>query len=495
MGKKGNVFSEKESKHPVQKDYAKNIEFLKKELGYGKSFDMIHLDLQYAGRNMGIFVVDGFAKDKILHFLMKLLSGLDEEQLEPNPIDKLMKTYLPYIELKKEKDLDMATWWVMSGACCLVVEGADEVIIIDARTYPVRNPNEPDLERVVRGPHDGFVETIIFNTALTRRRIRDNSLRMEYLRVGKRSKSDICLSYIDDIADPRMVKHLRESLKKISTDGLAMGEKTIDEFLTGRSWNPYLTVRYTERPDTAAVHLFEGHVLVMVDGSPSVIITPMTFWGNLQYPEEYRERPVVGGYIRFARYFAVLMSIFLLPLWFLFASHPELLGDNMSFIGVKKPGEVPLFIQVLLIEIGIDILRMATIHTPKEMAGALGLIAAIIIGQTAVQVGLFTNEVILYLALAAIGTFATPSYELGLANRLSRLGLFIVTAIFGVPGFVIGTLCLILMLVRMKSFDVPYMWPILPFSPRSASDVVVRKAMPLKNRRPVMLHTEDPDRR
>lgn len=479
---------------PVFSHYSKNIDYLKKELGYGKSFDVIHLDLEYAGRNMGLFTIDGFTKDKIILHMMKLLSKLKPEQLEPDPLEKLMKTYLPYIELSKERDLDEAVFFVLSGASCLVVEGADEVVIVDARTYPVRSPEEPELERVVRGPRDGFVETLIFNTALTRRRVRDNSLRMEYLRIGKRSKTDICLSFIDDIADPHIVKRIRHSLQKIETDGLAMGEKTVEEFLTGRSWNPYLTFRYTERPDTAAAHLFEGHVLVMVDGSPSVIITPATFWGSLQYPEEYRQRPVVGIYLRFIRYFSVLASIILLPLWFLLVTHPDLLPDGMAFIGPKEEGNVPLFLQVLLIEFGMDMLRMATIHTPKEMGSALGLIAAVLIGQMAVEVGLFTNEVILYLSIAAIGAFATPYYELALANRLFRLVLLVLVAVFGVPGFMIGITFWVLFLTRLKSFNIPYLWPILPFSPRSAWDVLIRKAVPLQNRRPKVLHPKDPTR-
>lgn len=487
--------NEQTIKHPVTKNYSDNLEYLKNELGYGKSFDILHLELEYGGRNMALFVVDGFSNTQMLQFIMRHLSNLEAKDLEPNPIEKLMKTNLPNIELSKTKDLDQGVWWVLAGPAILLVEDMDEIIVIDERTYPVRQPQEPDIERVVRGPHDGFVETIIFNTALTRRRIRDNSLRMEYLQIGKRSKADICLSYIDDIADQRMVKHLRESLKQIDTDDLSNGAKTIDEFLTGRMWNPYLTVRYTERPDVASANLMEGRAVVFVDGSPSAIITPMTFWGNLQYPEEYHERPVVGAYIRFARYIAVVTSIFLLPLWYLLASHPALAPHSVLFIPPKKVGPVPLFGQVLMIEVGIDILRMATIHTPKEMGSALGIVAAIVIGQIATKVGLFTNQVILYLAIAAICIFATPSYELGWSNRLTRLALFIVTAIFGVPGFVIGTLCWILMLVSMKSFDVPYMWPLLPFSPRSAFDVLIRKAMPLKIRRPVMLHPEDPKRR
>ena len=203
-------------------------------------------------------------------------------------------------------------------------------------------------------------------------------------------------------------------------------------------WNPYPLVRYTERPDTAAAHLYEGHVLIMVDGSPSVMITPTTFWHHLQHAEEYRNKPSVGAYLRFVRFIAIWSSIFLLPLYYLFAIHPELLPEAFAYVGPNDVGEVPLFLQFLIIEIGIDILRMAAIHTPSSLATALGLVAALMIGQVAVEVGFFINEVILYLAIAAIGTFATPSYEMSLANRLVRIFLLICTALFGVYGFVIG---------------------------------------------------------
>ncbi len=192
----------KETKKPVFEHFKDNIDYMRDELGVGESFDSIHLDLHYAGKDMGLFLIDGFAKDEILHYLMKLLSRLEPEQLDPDPLINLMKTHLPYIELSTENDLDKAAFWVLSGASALIVEGIDKIIIIDARTYPVRQPDEPDLERVTRGPRDGFVETVVFNTALTRRRVRDPSLRMSYMTIGRRSKTDVCVSYIKDIADP-----------------------------------------------------------------------------------------------------------------------------------------------------------------------------------------------------------------------------------------------------------------------------------------------------
>lgn len=483
-----------EEKQPVFDQYEKNVAYMRERLGVDESFDMIHLDLVYAGRGMSLFLVDGFVKDDILHYLMKLLSKLDPDQLEPDPLSQLLKTHIPYVELDKEKDLNKAADMVLAGPTALVVEGCEEIILIDARTYPVRGPAEPDLERVVRGSRDGFVETIVFNTALTRRRIRDRSLRMIYTQVGRRSKTDVCICYLKDIADSERVEHLQRVLDEIDTDALPMAEKTIEEYISGQHWNPYPVIRYTERPDTAAAHLYEGHILIIIDGSPSVMITPATFWHHLQHAEEYRQKPLVGAYLRWVRFFAFIASIFILPLYFLFSMYPELLPDSVAFIGPSEQGVIPLMLQFLIAEIGIDLLRMAAIHTPNSLGTALGLVAAILIGQVAVEVGLFSSEVVLYLSLAAIGTFATPSYELGLADRLSRLALLIITGIFGVKGYVIGVSVWILYLSRMQTFKTPYFWPFLPFSWKALRDVLIRSPIPLKNRRPAFLHPKDPDR-
>jgi stage V sporulation protein AF len=478
----------------VSKNLRENIHFLRNELGVDKSFDVIQLDVEYAEREMALYLVDGFVKDDILHYLMKVLADLTKEQIETNTLEKLLKTYIPYVEVETSDDLNKVVDTVLAGPTALVVDGVDKVILIDARTYPVRGPQEPDIERVVRGSRDGFVETLVFNTALTRRRIRDRTLRMEYLQVGRRSKTDIVVCYIEDIADPEYVKRIKDSISKIDTDGLPMAEKTVEEFVAGRHWNPYPMVRYTERPDTAATHLYEGHVCIIVDGSPSVLITPTTFWHHMQHAEEYRNKPLVGAYLRFVRFIAVWASLFLLPLWYLFAVQPNLLPEAISYIGPNDPGKVPLFVQFLIVEIGIDVLRMAAIHTPSAIATALGLVAGLMIGQVAVEVGLLTNEVMLYLAIAAIGTFATPSYEMSLANRIVRICLLAVTAIFHTPGFIIGVFLWILALSRMKSFGVPYLWPFIPFNARAFRDVILRSPIPLKNRRPKVLHPQDPDR-
>ncbi|RYG74697.1 spore germination protein [Lentibacillus lipolyticus] len=481
-------------KQPLFSSHSRNVSYIKERLGADKSFDVIHLDLEYAGRKMALFLIDGFAKDEILHYIMKLLAQLEPEQLEPNPLEKMLKTYIPYIEVDHVKDLNQASDLVLGGPAALVVEGIDEVIMIDARTYPVRSPAEPDLERVTRGPRDGFVETIVFNTALTRRRVRDRSLRMEYQQIGRRSLTDVAVCYLEDIADQERVEDTKAVLEKIDTDGLPMAEKTVEEYISGRHWNPYPTVRYTERPDTAAAHLYEGHVLIFIDGTPSVMITPATYWHHLQHSEEYRQKPLVGAYLRFVRYFAVFASIFILPLYYLLSVNPDILPASISFLGPSEEGAMPILLQFFLAELGVDVLRMAAIHIPSALATALGLVAAILIGQVAVEVGLFSNEVVLYLAVAAIGTYATPSYELSLANRLVRLYLLAVTGIFGVIGYMVGVTFWLLYLIRMTSFQTAYFWPLIPFSYRAFRDVFIRSPIPLKNRRPVFLNPQDPDR-
>lgn len=481
-------------KKKISTSFENNVNFLNDYLGVEKSFDVIQLDLQYADRKMAMYLIDGFAKDDILHYLMRFLAELRKDQLEPDVLINLLQTYIPYVELDTVDDLVTAGDTILAGPTALVVEGLNQIIIIDARTYPVRGPEEPDLERVVRGSRDGYVETIIFNTALTRRRIRDRSLRMEYMSIGRRSKSDVCICYIEDIADDGKIKLLKKHLKQIDTDGLPMAEKTIEEYLSGRHWNPYPTIRYTERPDTAAAHLYEGHIILIIDGSPSVMIIPATFWHHLQHAEEYRQKPLVGAYLRFVRFIAVIASIFILPFYYLISAEPNLLPEALHFLGPEEAGVIPLVIQFLIAEIGIDMLRMAAIHTPTALATALGLVAAIMIGQVAVDVGLFSNEVVLYLSLAAMGTFATPSYELSLANRLVRIVLLCVTASFGVKGYVIGITVWLIYLIRMNSFKTGYLWPFIPFSAKAFLDVVIRTPIPLKSRRPAFLDPKDPDR-
>ena len=476
----------------VRKNLDANTELLDGHLGVDTSYDMIKLELKFAGKDAVMYMIDGFAKDDIMNKILYHLSQLEREELVPNTLEKLMKKHLNYIEVESIDTIDKCIPFILAGAVVLFVDGIDKAIVIDARTYPARGPDEPDLEKVVRGSRDGFVETLVFNTALIRRRVRDPNLRMEIMQVGERSISDIVVCYIEDIANPDLVEEIKDRINSIRIDGLPMAEKSVEELITeGSSFNPFPRVRYTERPDVAATHLFEGHVLVVVDTSPSVIIAPSTLWHHMQHAEEYRQTPAVGMWIRWVRFAAIFASVFVLPLWLLISLQPELLPESLKFLGPEKVGEIPLLGQFIIAEIGLDMIRLAAIHTPSALATALGLIAVFLLGDLAISVGLFAPEVILYLAIAGIGTFTTPSYELGFALRLVRFALLIATGLFLLPGFIVASLFIFVTLLRMKSFKLPYLWPLIPFNWTALKTILVRSPVPIQNTRPSGLRPLD----
>ncbi|WP_026477106.1 spore germination protein [Alkaliphilus transvaalensis] len=483
MGKNQQVF--------LSTNFSENIEYLLKELRTEENFDVIHRKLEYANKKFGLFFIDGFAKDDVMVEIMKELSRLSTNALYKEAIKKLVQQFIPHIEVETTNDLEEIISQVLSGQAVFIIEDCDEAILVDIREYPARSPEEPDIERVVRGPRDGFVETIVFNVTLIRRRMRDRSLIMKHFTVGRRSKTDVVIAYLDSVVDIDLVNEISKKIDEINVDGLPMEEKSLEEFIFGRHYNPYPMVRYTERADTCGVHLREGHIVIMVDGSPSAMICPTTFWHHLQHAEEYRQKPVVGIFLRWVRFTAIFASLFLLPLWFVLAENPNLLPESLKFIGPTEKGNIPLFWQFFLAEIGIEILRMAAIHTPNALATALGLVAAILIGEVAINVGLFAEEVILYLAIAAMSTFATPSYELSLANRIFRIVFLIAGALLGIYGLITAIVLWIVLLGTTKSLNVPYLWPLIPLNIKALMDFLFRIPVPLKKKRPSALNTQD----
>lgn len=476
----------------VSSNYQKTLDYLKTQLGVAANYDVFCHEIIIGGKQAALFLIQGFIDTEVLSHILRDLTILKREQIVPNTIEKLKKQHLAHFQLDLSEEMDKIIDAVLMGQTVLIVEGETEAILIDIRQFAARGPEEPDLEKVVRGSRDGFTETLVFNTLLVRRRVRDRSLRTEVIQVGRRSKSDICISYLADVANLHLVDEIKKMLRSIDIDGLPMAEKSVEELITpGSYWNPLPKVRYTERPDVAAQHLFEGHILIMVDTSPSIIILPTTYFHHLQHAEEYRQSPTVGVYLRWVRFLAVIVSIFLLPVWFLVSLEPSLLPQSLQFIGPAKLGKVPLVIQFLVAEIAVDVIRMAAIHTPSPLTTSLGLIAALMIGDLAVTIGLFAPEVVMYTAVAATTIYATPSYELGMAHRLARLSLLFIVYFIKLPGLILGTAALIIFAGFTKSFGVPYLWPLIPFDFVALKTILLRTPVPAQNKRPSMLQTQD----
>lgn len=479
------------AQHPVSANIKDNAKYLKERVGVGTSFDVGFREITLVKTEVQLYYVTGLIDSLIIQDIIEELVNLNEKESERNKIAKIIKNRLLHQQVSEIKTMDETVDQILSGLIVIFINGERFAYAVDVRSYPGRSPQEPDTERVIRGSRDGFTENIIENTALTRRRIRDERLRNEMLKVGERSKTDVCLSYIKDIADEGLVQLIREKVEKIDIDGITMAEKSLEEFIVERRWNPYPLVRFTERPDVAANHLLEGHVLLIVDTSPSVIIVPTTFFHHSQHAEEHRQAPIIGTFIRWIRFLAIFLSIFLLPSWLLFVMDPTLLPKELSFIGPNEEGNIPIVIQLILGVVGIEFLRMAAIHTPTALSTAMGLIAAVLIGQIAIDVGLLSPEVILYISVSAIGSYVTPSYELSVANKVVTIVLLLATALFGLIGYVVSTTLFILFLVSLRSLKTPYLWPLLPFNPKALLNTLIRIPTPFANTRPSIVHPKN----
>ncbi|UQZ37344.1 spore germination protein [Paenibacillus sp. PK3_47] len=460
-------------------------------MGLGSSFDIVFREMSFGGQKLALLCISGFAKDTIIDEILKRLSYLTPDNVSGDVLATFMTEYIPHLQVEKGELLSEAVNKVLTGMSVFFIEGESQVIIMDTRSYPSRSPDEPSIERVVRGARDGFTETLLSNVALVRRRVRDPGLKYEMHQVGRRTRTDVCVAYIDDIVDKAQVKAVTDKIKSIDMDGIPLSDKQLEEALVGAGWNPYPMVRYSERPDVVASHLLEGRVVVFVDTSPSVMVLPTTFFDLCQHAEENRQTPFMGTYLRWVRFIGIFASLFILPLWMLMVIHPELKPAMLEFIGPQKSAKIPILAQFLIVELGVDLLRMAAVHTPTPLGSAMGLIAAILIGDIAVQTGLFVNEVVLYMAVASIGMFATPSYELGLANRIVRLVLLLAVAAFQVQGLVIGTTLLIILLTTHRSYNSSYLWPFIPFNAKAMGAIILRQPVLSSKTRPSFNKTRD----
>jgi len=482
--------ADKQNMKPIPKSLADVEQYMKDNVGLGTSFDLGLRKFKVLNKEIHLYYVNGLT-DTLL--ILRTLQGLvdlnnNRQTISSKQLGELVDNRINNNSVEKVATLDEVVDQVLSGLIAILVEGYPNAFIVDTRDYPGRQPEEPDTEKVVRGSRDGFVENIIMNTALIRRRIRDERLRTELVKVGERSKTDIAIIYLKDVTNPGLVKTIKKEIEQIKIDGLTMADKAIEEFLVKQGYNPFPLVRYTERADVAATHLLEGHVLIIADTSPSVIITPTTYFHHVQHAEEYRQSATVGTFIRWTRFIGIFASLFVLPLWLLFVIQPDLLPETINYIGPNKKSHVPVILQLFICDLGIEFLRLAAIHTPTPLSTAMGIIAAVLIGEIAVDVGLFISEVILYVAVSAIGTFATPSYELSVANKIARLCILILVAIFKVPGFVIGTTLFILYLAQIRSLNTPYLWPFIPFQPRAFMQILLRRSTPGSKIRPSIVH-------
>ena len=433
--------------------FEENIRYMNEILPVKESFDIIRREMEIGGKASVFYYIDGFIKDEAMLKIMDSFLSVSEKDM-PGDAEEFIQKNVPYVEVDILEDFDQVIRNVLSGPAVLFIDGYKECIAIDCRTYPARSVDEPDKDRSLRGSRDGFVETIVFNTALMRRRIRDPHLVMEMTEAGQTSRTDIALCYMQDRVDPVLLKNLKNRIESLQIDDLRMNQQSLAEALFKRKWfNPFPKFKFTERPDTAAACLLEGKVVILVDNSPSAMILPTSILDMIEEANDYYFPTVTAVYLKVTRGLITIATVFFTPLYLLFMQNQDWLPKAFEFVAVRDTVNIPLIFQFLLLELSIDGLRLAAMNTPTMLSTPLSVIAGIVMGEFSVQSGWFNSEVMLYMAFVAVANYTQPNFELGYALKFMRLLLLVLTAVFDLYGFIIGCILVLCFLIFNKTLS------------------------------------------
>ncbi len=458
---------------------SENMGYLNGKLSVDTNFDIVYRVIKIGGRDACMYFIDGFCKDELMQKMLQYFLDIKEEEM-PKDAHEMSKTSLPYVEVDLQETWEKIIYFLMSGVFVLMVDGYDQCLLIDSRTYPSRGVEEPEKDKVLRGSKDGFVETIVFNTALIRRRIRSTELRMEMMQAGKSSKTDIVLCYMDSRVDHEFLNKVKERIEQIKVDALTMNQESLAECLYKKKWyNPFPKFKFTERPDTAAAQILEGDIVILVDNSPSAMITPTSIFDVVEEADDYYFPPITGTYLRLSRFLICILTYLLTPTFLLLMQNPAWIPGGFEFIAIEGDVNIPLIWQFLILELALDGLRLAAVNTPNMLSTPLSVMAALVLGEFSVNSGWFNSEVMLYMAFVAIANYTQASYELSYAIKFMRIINLILTAIFGIWGYIGAIVIMVIAIVTNKTVSgKSYIYPLLPFNMKQLSKRLLRKRLP-----------------
>lgn len=467
----------------------KRILQLDTQLNYPKSFDVVKKELLIAGKRKAcLYYLNPFSNSEIISRVLSFLlsAGQLADFIEKDPA-RFLNAGIPHAEFSTVKEEEKALYFVRSGAALLVIDGIEEYCIVDARRYLQRSVDEPQKDKVLRGSHDGFVEALLANIGLIRRRIKDPNLIFEKLTVGSRSGTDIAIGYIKDLANENEINAIRKKIDMLDVEALAMGQESLAEVLIEKRWyNPFPKVRYTERPDSASAMLLEGSVIVLCDNSPAAMILPTSIFDFLQDTDDFSFPPMVGGYLKIVRSSVYILSLIATPLWYLLVKNPGYLPAALQFIGQKGESTVPILLQLLLVEFGIDGLKLASLNTPESLNSSLGIIGGLILGEMAITVGWLAPQVIFYMAFSAIANFTQPSYELGYAFKFMRILTLVLIALVNGWGLLLGIAVTFLLIATNAGVGQrSYLYPLIPWNRVAMRRLIFRPRLKNGQKQPV----------
>lgn len=444
-----------------------------------KNFDIIYRVIQIGGKDACMYLIDGFCKDDLVQKLLQYFMDLTSDMM-PKDMHGLSRQFTPYVEVNMEEKCDAIVESLLSGMFVLLVDGYEKALLIDSRTYPSRGVEEPEKDKTLRGSKDGFVETVVSNTALIRRRIRSTDLCMEMLNAGKSSRTDVALCYMKGRADEKFLEDIRRKIQNIKADSLTMNQESLAECLYQRKWyNPFPKFKYTERPDAASAQVLEGNIVILVDNSPSAMILPTTIFDVVEEADDYYFPPVTGTYLRITRFLITLLTYLVTPTFLMLINNSQWIPESFSFIMLKEEPNLPLIWQFLVLELAIDGLKLAAINTPNMLSTPLSVMAALVLGEFSVNSGWFSPEVMLYMAFVAIANYTQSNYELGYALKFLRIITLLLTQWFGFWGYMGGNAIALLSICCNRTVaHKSYIYPLIPFDWKNLKNRLIRSRLP-----------------
>lgn len=460
-------------------DFSSNVQHMKRTLQVDTCFDVVYRVVELGGRQACLFFVDGLTKDEVLLKILQVFQAIKPEDM-PADAHGFSKQYIPYGEIGLVSDETSAITQLLTGITCLFIDGYDKCLTIDCRTYPARGVSEPEKDKVMRGSRDGFVETLIFNTALIRRRIRDPKLIMEIMNTGESSHTDIAICYMQGRVDENLLALIKKRIANLKVDALTMNQESLAECIYPHKWyNPFPKFKFSERPDSAAACILEGNIVILVDNSPAAMILPSSVFDIIEEADDYYFPPITGTYLRLSRMTISLLTLILTPLWLVLLQNPDSIPPWLDFIRLSEPPHVPVFYQLMLLEFAIDGLRLAAINTPSMLTTPLSVIAGIVLGEYSVKSGWFNSETMLYMAFVTVANYSQASFELGYALKFMRILILILTGLFNWYGFWLGILISVCAVIFNRTIaGKSYIYPLIPFRLNEIKKRFLRQRLP-----------------
>ena len=479
----------------LSKNLQTNIDNIQNMLDYPADLKVRHLKLGEGNIKCAFVYIESVVDKQNVQ--QNVLDNIQQAQNLPKETKELFKyideKFFALMDVKKGTTLDDISLPLLIGYTIVYIDGIDTALMLNTAGGEMRAIEEPITETLIRGPRAGFVEDIHVNIGMIRRNVNDPNLRFKTYLTGRRSKKSLVVCYINDIVHPELLKEVDRRLNSIDID-IVPESGYVEEWIEDSFLSPFPQIFNTERPDKVVRALTHGRVVILVDGTPFVLILPMTFSEVITSPEDYYERWTIGTLLRILRYFAAFVSVFLPAIYIALTSiQPGMIPSKLAFsiAGTREGVPFPPVIEALMMVITMELLQEAGARLPQTIGQTVGIVGGLVIGEAAVRAGVVSPIMVIVIALTAVCNFAIPAFSVAITFRIIRFGFIFAAGIFGLYGIVLAYIMLNIHFVNLKSFGVPYTTPFAPFFKTDWKDLIVRFPIPSRQQRTTYLLTDD----